>query len=48
MSFCSDKFGYCVSKRRVWAYVEDGERVLTIVHAAGGKDHGDEVDAGVF
>jgi hypothetical protein len=32
----------------VWIDVEDGVGVFAVVHAAGGEDDGDEVDAGVF
>lgn len=32
----------------VGANVEDGVRVFAVVHAAGGEDYGNEVDAGVF
>ena len=33
---------------RVWADVEYGERILTIIHATCGKDDSDEVYAGIF
>ena len=38
----------CVSEGGLRVYVEDGIRVFAIDHAAGGKDDGDEVDAGIL
>lgn len=40
-----DEFGHRVRERRRLRDVEDGDRVLTVVHAAFRQDHGDEVDA---
>lgn len=48
VGFRSDKFGDGVGEGRIWAHVEDGERVFAVVHAAGGENDGDEVEAGVF
>jgi hypothetical protein len=35
-----------VRKCAIRIYVENRERVLAVVHAAFGKDYGDEMDAG--
>lgn len=45
MGFCSDELCDGVGKGRVWIYVEHGEGIFAVVHAAGGEDDGDEVDA---
>ena len=45
---CSNELGDCMSEGGLGVYVEDGVRVLAINHAAGGKDDGDEVYAGVL
>ncbi len=45
---CSNKLCDCVSKGRLGIYVEDRVRILAVHHAAGRKDDGDEVYAGVF
>lgn len=45
---CSNELRDCVSEGGLRIYVEDGIRVLAVNHAAGGKDNGDEVYAGVF
>ena len=43
----SDELGNRVRERRVRTDVEDRERILAIVQATRGEDHGNEVDAGV-
>lgn len=48
MGFGCDKFGDSVREGGVGADVEDGVGVFAVVHAAGGEDDGNEVDAGVF
>ena len=45
---CSNELCDCMSEGGLGVYVEDGVRVFTINHAAGGQDDGDEVYAGVF
>lgn len=45
---CSNKLCHCVSEGGLGVYVEDGVRILAVNHAAGGKNDGDEVYAGVF
>ena len=47
MCFCGDKFGDCVGEGGIWVYVEDGEGVLTIFHAAGRKDDGNKMNASI-
>lgn len=42
-----DEFGDSVSEGRERSDVEDGEGVLSFIHASGGQDDGDEVDTGV-
>lgn len=46
MRLRSYKLGNGMRQRRQRVDVEDGERVLALVHAPGGKNNGDEVDAG--
>ncbi len=48
VGFGCDKFGDGVREGGVGADVEDGVGVFAVVHAAGGEDDGNEVDAGVF
>jgi len=48
VSFRSDELRNRMREGRVWIDVEDGVGVFAVVHAAGGEDDGDEVDAGVF
>lgn len=45
---CRNELCDCVSEGGLGVYVEDGVRVFAVNHAAGGKDDGDEVYAGVF
>ena len=48
VGFGSNKFGDCVGKSGLGVYVEDRVRVFAVNHAAGRKNDGDEVYAGVF
>ena len=46
--FSGYQFCDCMREGRVWADVEYGERILTIIHTAGREDDSNEVYAGVF
>lgn len=46
--FGGNEFGDRVRERRLRAHVKDGKRVLTIIHTTSGKNHRDEVNAGIF
>ena len=48
MGLGSDELSDRVRESGVWADVKHGVRVFAVVHAAGGEDDRDEVDAGVF
>ena len=48
MGCCSNELCDCVSERGLGVYVEDRVRVFAVNHAAGGKDDGDEVYAGIL
>ena len=45
---CSNELCDCVGESGLRVYVEDGIGVFAINHAAGGKNDGDEVYAGIL